>query len=63
MKHPEASEALSVALDDDRPEVRLAALVALRRLGSHVSEKKLWNMAHNDPDPGVREAAEQGLRG
>jgi HEAT repeat protein len=62
MKHPEASEALSVALGDDRPEVRLAALQALRRLGSHVSERTLWNMANSDPDPGVREAAQQGLR-
>ena len=62
MKHPEASEALSGALDDDRPEVRLAALLALRRLGSHVSEKRLWSMAHSDPDPGVREAARQALQ-
>jgi HEAT repeat protein len=62
MKHPEASEALSGALDDDRPEVRLAALLALRRLGSHVSERKLWSMAHSDPDPGVREAAQQALQ-
>jgi len=62
MKHPEASEALSAALDDERPEVRLAALIALRRLGSHVSERKLWTIARSDPDPGVREAAQQGLR-
>jgi HEAT repeat protein len=62
MKTPEASEALSIALDDDRPEVRLAALLALRRLGSHVSERKLWSMAQNDPDAGVREAARQGLQ-
>jgi len=62
MKHPEASEALSIALDDDRPEVRLAALIALRRLGSSISERKLWNMAHSDPDPGVREAAQQSLQ-
>ena len=61
MKHPEASEALSSALDDGWPEVRLAALLALRRLGSHVSQRKLWNMAHGDPDPMVREAAKHGL--
>jgi HEAT repeat protein len=63
MKTPEASVALSIALDDDRPEVRLAALLALRRLGSHVSERRLWSMAQNDPDSGVREAARQGLQG
>jgi HEAT repeat protein len=62
MKHPEASQALSAALDDERPEVRLAALLALRRLGSHVSERKLWSLAQSDPDPGVREAAQQGLQ-
>jgi HEAT repeat protein len=63
MKHPEASEALSAALDDDLPEVRLSALRALRRLGSQLWQRKLWNMAHADPDPVVREAAAQGLRG
>jgi HEAT repeat protein len=62
MRHPDASEALSVALDDERPEVRLAALMALRRLGSHMSERKLWTIAQSDPDPGVREAAQQGLK-
>jgi HEAT repeat protein len=61
MKHPEASEALRTALDDDRPEVRLAALLALRRLGSVISGRKVWTMAYNDPDPGVREAAEKAL--
>jgi HEAT repeat protein len=62
MKHPEATEALSAALDDERAEVRLAALLALRRLGSLSTERKVLNMAHNDPDPGVREAAEQALQ-
>jgi len=62
MKHPEASELLSRALDDDRPEVRLAALLAIRRLGSLASERKLLQIAHNDPDPGVRAAAEQALQ-
>jgi HEAT repeat protein len=62
MRHPGASEALSIALDDERPEVRLAALLALRRLGSLIPERKLWNIAYTDPDPGVRQAAEQGLQ-
>ena len=57
MKHPEASAVLSRGLDDDRPEVRLAAVLAIRRLGSLSSEKKLLHIAQNDPDPGVREAA------
>jgi HEAT repeat protein len=63
MKNPEASEALITALDDERAEVRLAALLALRRLGSQVPHRKLWNIAQNDPDAGVREAAAQGLQG
>jgi HEAT repeat protein len=61
MRHPEASEALRTAMDDDRPEVRLAALLALKRLGSLVAGRKVWNMAYNDPDSGVREAAGQAL--
>jgi HEAT repeat protein len=62
MRHPCASEMLKVALDDERPEVRLAALMALRRLGSAVPERKILSMAHGDPDPGVRQAAEQALQ-
>jgi len=62
MRHPEASEALRTALDDERPEVRLAALMALKRLGSLHSERKVWNMVHTDPDPGIRIAAEQALQ-
>src|SRR5262249_23186855 len=59
MKHPEASEILGQALDDERPEVRLEAVRALRRIGSLAMERRLSQMAHSDPDPGVREAAEQ----
>jgi HEAT repeat protein len=62
MKHPEASEILGKALDDDRPEVRLEAVRALKRLGSLAMERRLLQVAHSDPDPGVREAAEQALQ-
>jgi HEAT repeat protein len=62
MKHPEASEIIGKALDDDRPEVRLEAVRALRRLGSLAVERKLLQIAHGDPDPGVREAAQQALQ-
>jgi HEAT repeat protein len=61
MKHPAASEVLSGALDDERPEVRLAAVQALRRLGSSSSQKKLLYLAHGDPDPGVRKAAGEAV--
>jgi HEAT repeat protein len=62
MRHPSASESLRTALDDEWPEVRLAAVVALKRLGSLFSERKVWNMVYTDPDPGVRTAAEQALQ-
>jgi HEAT repeat protein len=62
MKHPEASEIIGKALDDDRPEVRLEAVRALRRLGSLAVERKLLQIAHGDPDPGVREAAGEALQ-
>lgn len=61
MKHPAASEALAEALSDERAEVRLAALAALRRLGSLALERRLHSLAHEDPDPGVRRAAAQAL--
>jgi HEAT repeat protein len=62
MKHPEASEILGKALDDDRPEVRLEAVRSLKRLGSLALERRLLQVALSDPDPGVREAAEQALQ-
>jgi HEAT repeat protein len=61
MKHPTASHVLAAALDDERPEVRLAAVIAFRRLGSRSAERKLLLLSHNDPDPGIRKAAETAL--
>jgi HEAT repeat protein len=61
MKHPAASEVLSRALDDERPEVRLTAVLALRRLGSSTLRRKLSQLAHRDPDPGVQKAAEEAI--
>jgi HEAT repeat protein len=63
MKHPKASELMSRALEDDTPSVRLTAVMALRRLGSHSCERKLTHMVRTDPDTPVREAAEKALRG
>jgi HEAT repeat protein len=62
MRHPKASEILGIlggALDDEEPRIRLAAVLALKRLGSHTSQRKLLHMAHRDPDPEVRKAAER----
>jgi HEAT repeat protein len=61
MKHPRASELLSVALDDGEASVRLAAATALGHLGSHFAEKKLSSLARTDLDMAVRRAAQKSL--
>lgn len=61
MKHPKASELLGRALEDETPAVRLAAVFALKRLGSRTAERKMSHMVRSDPDPAVRKAAEQSL--
>ncbi len=61
MKHPQASKLLAKSLDDPEASVRLAAVTALSRLGSHSAERKLALMISNDPDPGVRHAAQKAL--
>jgi HEAT repeat protein len=60
-KHPLASLVLTKALEDNDPQVRYAAVVALSRLGSHEAERKLAAMIVNDPDPAVRSAAQKAL--
>jgi HEAT repeat protein len=60
-KQPRASELLARALDDDRPAVRLAAIAALVRLGSHTAERKLAQIAATDSDFAVRTAAQRAL--
>jgi HEAT repeat protein len=60
-KHPMASELLSKALEDQAAPVRLAAVLALRHLGSHAAERKLAGLIRTDPDIAVRRAAEKAL--
>ena len=62
MNHPTATEALEPALHDRDPAVRLAAVTALGYLGSHIWEEELVMMAHSDPDPAVRQEAQDALR-
>jgi len=57
MRHHEASRRLQSALDDDSPEVRLAALTELRYLGTRGVDRRLVTLARTDPDALVRRAA------
>lgn len=57
MQHPNASRALECALDDTHAEVRLAAIRALKTLGTREPQKKLMTLARTDPEAEVRKAA------
>ncbi|HEY9852158.1 MAG TPA: HEAT repeat domain-containing protein [Leptolyngbyaceae cyanobacterium] len=62
LKHPRASELLIAALDDRDTSVRLAAVNALNHLGNRYAERKMAILAHTDPDPAVRRAAQKGAK-
>jgi HEAT repeat protein len=62
MRRAEASRWLQAALDDDPPEVRLAAITELRHLGTRGVERRLVTLARTDPDAAVRRAALATLR-
>ena len=57
MQQADASRALEAALDDGHPGVRLAAIRALKSLGTREPQKKLMMLARTDPDTDVRRAA------
>ena len=57
MQLPDASRALESALDDAHPAVRLAAIRALKNLGTREPQRKLVTMARSDPEAEVRRAA------
>ena len=57
MQQADASRALEAALDDGHPAVRLAAIRALKSLGTREPQKKLMTLARTDPDTEVRRAA------
>jgi len=61
MKHPDASRALELALDDPESAVRLTAIAELKHLGTRTSQKKLMTLARTDPDGDVRHAATRVL--
>jgi len=57
MQQADASRALEAALDDAHPGVRLAAIRALKNLGTREPQKKLMTLARTDSDTDVRRAA------
>lgn len=61
MKHPDASEAIRSALQDDDATVREAAVLAVERLGSRGVGRTLAAIAQDDPSPAVRRAAASAL--
>lgn len=61
LRCPRASELLITALDDREQIVRLAAVSGLEHLGNRYAERKIAIMAHTDPDPIVRQAAQKAL--
>ena len=61
LRCPRASELLITALDDQEQIVRLAAVNGLEHLGNRYAERKIAIMAHTDPDPIVRQAAQKAL--
>lgn len=61
LRCPRASEILITALDDPEQIVRLAAVNGLEHLGNRYAERKIAVMAHTDPDPTVRQAAQKAL--
>jgi len=62
MKHHHASEYIGAALDDPEAVVRLAAAMALGRLGSQAAHRLLETLAQSDPDAAVRQAAHRALK-
>lgn len=61
LKHPFASDLLINTLDDQDPNVRLAAINALGHLGNRSCEERLTTLARNDDNAAVRRAAQKVL--
>jgi HEAT repeat protein len=62
MRHPRASEALRIALRDEDPAVRRAAVAAFGRLGTRAAAEDIGRLGTTDPDPRVRRLAEAMCR-
>ena len=62
MKRCRSTEMLCDALEDPDPAVRLDTVTALAHLSNHQAGRKLALLAHADPSPAVRSAAQASLR-
>jgi HEAT repeat protein len=62
MRRAEASRSLQAGLNDEAPDVRLAALIELRHLGTRGIERQVVTLARTDPDSMVRRAALSALK-
>lgn len=60
-QHPDATAAIRTALEDEDPDVRLQAVVALHRLGARGLEHVFATLAREDPAREVRRAASTAL--
>jgi HEAT repeat protein len=63
MKREQATDAIVAALDDEEATVRVDAVTTLIELGSGRADRKLAQMAQNDPDVAVRRAARKAFEG
>jgi HEAT repeat protein len=57
LRHPDASLLVVDALRDPAPQVRMAAVLALGRIGSSIARTQVVTLASADPRPAVRRAA------
>ena len=58
MRRPRASQSILVALDDEDPHVRLAAVDAFGRLGTIAAARRIHELRRSDPDPAVQRRAD-----
>jgi HEAT repeat protein len=61
LRHPHATAHVVLALDDNEPVVREAAVAALAQLGARNVEDRLQRLAADDPSAAVRRAAARAL--
>ncbi|MCX7875372.1 MAG: HEAT repeat domain-containing protein [Melioribacteraceae bacterium] len=62
MKNNAASEIIYTCLDDEDPDIKIIAIQALDKIGNRTQEKKIAQLALNDPDERVRFVANEFLK-
>ena len=61
LKHPQASQYLYQSLIDTNESIRLAVMVSLAQLGNYQITQQLQAISQTDPDPLIRQVAENLL--